>query len=321
MQREIGRSVLMIDESNSNGAFTDGSSVSALRAMLLCATGALIGLGIAGYGLFTASGTSTRRIPPEVLAMVNQRPILRSDFVTQLESETGKRFGDTSRAEQLNVLDEMVREELLVQRALELDFAETDQAARNALAAVISEQATVEVTTSQPSEQQLRDYFQQHQGRWAIEGVMSLRDFILPSSIGRNSENMAVEARKAVDELRAASSVDQVVTTLGLKEGSRQDREYYFTVKFRLGDSLFDAIQGLSDGQISDPVPTKNGMHIVQMIKNTKPVPLTFETARSQVSSDYNEAAQKHIMDSTMTFLRARAKILIAPDYQSDYKP
>ena len=321
MRREMGRSVLMIDESKAKGAFTDGSSVSTLRAMLLCAAGALIGLGIAGYGLFTASGTSTRRVPPEVLAMVNQRPILRSDFVAQSESETGKRFADTSRAEQLNVLDEMVREELLVQRALELDFAETDQTARNALAATISEQAIAEVTTSLPSEQQLRDYFQQHPERWATEGVMSLRDFILPSSIGRNSGNLAAEARRAVDELRAASSIDQVVTTLGLKEGARQDQEYYFTIKFRLGDSLFNAIQGLSEGQISDPVPMKDGIHIVQMIKNTRPVPLSFESARSQVSSDYNEAARKRIMDSTMTFLRTRAKILIAPDYQSDYKP
>ena len=59
----------------------------------------------------------------------------------------------------------------------------------------------------------------------------------------------------------------------------------------------------------------------MQMIKNTRPVPLSFESARSQVSSDYNEAARKRIMDSTMTFLRTRAKILIAPDYQSDYKP
>ena len=253
--------------------------------------------------------------------MVNQRPILRSDFVAQSESETGKRFADTSRAEQLNVLDEMVREELLVQRALELDFAETDQTARNALAAAISEQAIAEVTTSLPSEQQLRDYFQQHPERWATEGVMSLCDFILPSSIGRNSGNLAAEARRAVDELRAASSIDQVVTTLGLKEGARQDQEYYFTIKFRLGDSLFNAIQGLSEGQISDPVPMKDGIHIVQMIKNTRPVPLSFESARSQVSSDYNEAARKRIMDSTMTFLRTRAKILIAPDYQSDYKP
>jgi parvulin-like peptidyl-prolyl isomerase len=311
----------MIDEPKSDGAFTDGSSVSTLRAMLLCAAGALIGLGIAGYGLFTASGTSTRHVPPEVLAMVNQRPILRSDFVAQLESETGKRFADTSRADQLNVLDEMVREELLVQRALELDFAETDQNARNALAAAISEQAIAEVTTSQPSDQQLRDYFQRHPQRWATEGVMSLREFILPSSTGRNTENMAAQARRAVDELRAASSVDQVVTTLGLKEGARQDQEYYFTIKFRLGDSLFDAIQGLSEGQISDPVPLKDGIHIVQMIKNARPVPLSFESARSQVSSDYNEAERQRIMNSTMTFLRSRARILIAPDYQADYKP
>ena len=102
------------------------------RAVLLYAAGALAGLGIAGYGLFTASGTTTHSVPPEDMALINQRPILRSDFITQLETETGKTFGSPRRAQKLRVLDEMVREELRVQRGLELDYAETDQDTRNA---------------------------------------------------------------------------------------------------------------------------------------------------------------------------------------------
>ena len=86
------------------------TQISVTRAMSMCATGALIGLAIAGYGLFTAAGTTTRTVPPEDVATVNRRPILRSDFTAQLEMETGKRMQDTSRDEQLKVLDEMVRE-------------------------------------------------------------------------------------------------------------------------------------------------------------------------------------------------------------------
>ena len=47
--------------------------------------GTIIGLGIAGYGLFTAKGTVTRVVPPENVALVNQRPILRTDFIAQTE--------------------------------------------------------------------------------------------------------------------------------------------------------------------------------------------------------------------------------------------
>jgi hypothetical protein len=65
------------------------SQVSTTRSMVLCAIGAVIGLIIAGIGLFSARGTATNNVPPEDIALVNQRPVLRSDFVTQLESETG----------------------------------------------------------------------------------------------------------------------------------------------------------------------------------------------------------------------------------------
>ena len=129
--------------------------------------------------------------------MVNQRPILRSDFITQLENETGKQFEATSRGEQLKVLDEMVREELFVQRALELDFAETDQGVRTALVSAISDQTIAEVTTSQATEQQLRDYFQKHPGQWATEGVMTLRHFVLPKSPARTDNDMKAEAQRA----------------------------------------------------------------------------------------------------------------------------
>jgi hypothetical protein len=293
--------------------------------MTLCAAGALIGLGIAGYGLFTAAGTSTRRVPPENVAMVNQRPILRSDFITQLESETGKRFAQTSRAEQLQVLDEMVREELLVQRGLELDFAETDQGTRNALVSTISDQAIAEVTTAQATEQQLREYYEQHPGQWATEGVMTLRSFVLPAvpgqRTGERTEERAAEVRKAVEELRGGMPAEEVAARHGLTESPRQDAEYYFTVKYRLGDALFAAIRDLSSGEVSAPVAAKDGIHVVQMIKNDKPVPLGYEAARPRVFSDYNDAAQARIMDSTMKFLRGRAKILIGADYAGDYRP
>jgi hypothetical protein len=157
--------------------FSDPEQVNPSRALWLYAIGAVTGLMIAGYGLFTASGTSTRTVPPENIATVNQRPILRSDFITQLAMETGETLSEASRVDQLKVLEEMVREELLVQRALELDFGETDQNSRNALVSAISDQAIAEVTTSQPTELELRDYFQQHPGKWATEGTMSLRDY------------------------------------------------------------------------------------------------------------------------------------------------
>jgi parvulin-like peptidyl-prolyl isomerase len=289
--------------------------------MVLCAIGALIGLGIAGYGLFTAAGTSTRVVPPENVAMVNQRPILRSDFITQLESETGLKFAESTQADRLKVLDEMIREELLVQRGLELDFAETDQTTRNALVSAISQQITVEVTTSPPTEQQLRQYFDQHQSQYASDGTMLVRNLLVPKGGSRPTPELLASAQQAVTALRAGTPLEQVVARFGLSEAQKFDMDYYFAARYRLGDALFDHVVNLADGAVSDPVDIKDGVHVVVMVKNNRPVPQSFQDSHSQVLTDYKAASETRMLDATLKFLRSRSKILIASDYARDYRP
>src|SRR5580700_2214065 len=108
------------------GGFWDFHTVNSTRAFLFLGIGTIIGLGIAGYGLFTAKGTVTRVVPPENVALINQRPILRSDFIAQTESLYTMPFGETTPEQRLKVLQDMIREELFVQRGVELDFAGND---------------------------------------------------------------------------------------------------------------------------------------------------------------------------------------------------
>src|ERR1043165_5228058 len=91
------------------------------RSLLLFAAGTALGLGIAAYGFFSVPGTRIVGVPAEDVALVNGRHILRSDFITQIQLETSKAFEATTKEERLKVLQEMIDEELLVQRGLEVD--------------------------------------------------------------------------------------------------------------------------------------------------------------------------------------------------------
>ena len=64
----------------------DLTRVNSRRALALMALGALTGLFLAGLALFTAKGTSTLIVPPEDVALVNQQPIARSDYMGQLRT-------------------------------------------------------------------------------------------------------------------------------------------------------------------------------------------------------------------------------------------
>jgi parvulin-like peptidyl-prolyl isomerase len=262
-------------------------------------------------------------VPPEDIALVNQRPVLRSDFVTQLEGETGESFDQATRAEKLKVLDEMIREELLVQRGLELDFAETDQMTRNALAMAMDQQALAEATTSQPSEQQLREFFDKIPARYASDGILTVRHLVLAVSGGAGGaggEQSMQRAREAVAALRANTPVEAVMAKFGLTEPRNDGDEFYFAAKIHLGDVVYAQALRMKEGEVSEPLQAADGIHIVRVIKNKVPVPLSFEHARLQVLTDLKNAQQERLIAATMKFLRERSKILIAPDY-SDYKP
>jgi parvulin-like peptidyl-prolyl isomerase len=298
------------------------SQVNVTRSMVLCAVGAVVGLVIAGVGLFSARGTATHNVPPEDIALVNQRPVLRSDFVTQLESETGESFDQTTRAEKLKVLDEMVREELLVQRGLELDFAETDQMTRNALAMAMDQQALAEATTSQPAEQQLREFFDKNPARYASDGILTARHLVLQvAGGGGGGGGQAMQrAHDAVAALRANTPVETVMAKFGLTEPRNDGDEFYFAAKIHLGDALYAQALKMKEGEVAEPMQAADGIHIVKVIKDKVPVPLSFERARLQVLTDLKNAQQERLIAATMQFLRERSKILIAPDY-SDYEP
>ena len=305
----------------SGGGFWDFKQVNPVRSMLGFGLGATIGLGIAGFGLFTAKGTVTHVVPPENVALVNQRPILRTDFIAQTETELGKSFGEATVAERLKVLDEMLREELFVQRGLELDFPGTDPDTRNALVAAVDQQVVADVTTHQPSDAELQKYFADNRASYGTEGTMALHNLVLPKAKSSGPDAMAA-AQKAAEALRAHMPTEEVMKTYGLQElvpEHAADEQFYFAEKYHLGEPLYERALTLNDGDVSDPIAADDGIHVIQMVKHVKPLPLTFERVRSQVLTDFTNAAKQRLEDADERYLREKAEILIADDYAADY--
>jgi hypothetical protein len=56
------------------------------------------------------------------------------------------------------------------------------------------------------------------------------------------------------------------------------------------------------------------------MVKNTHPLPLTFDRVRSQVLNDFVMSEKKRLEDADLRYLRDKADILIADDYADAYE-
>lgn len=294
--------------------FMRGNKISSTRALTFYSVGVVAGLILGGIGLFNARGTTTNKVPPEDLALVNQRPILRSDFITQLETETGESFDKTTRADQLRVLDEMIREELFVQRGLEMDFAETDQPTRLALYDVVEQQAYAEVTVDKVTEEQLHKFFDSHRNLFMTDGQLDLHDLVQPDSDKD-------KATAAVAALRQGMALEKVKQQYGLEEEKYAGKQPYVVVKTNLGDVLFAKVNNMAGGTVSDPLPSDNGLHVVQVIDNEIPVQKSYDDAHGELSFVRFDTEKARVLNNVFKFLRGRSTIFIGDDYKKDYDP
>lgn len=297
------------------GPFVGLSKVNATRSLLMMAFAAILGLAIAGFGLFTAKGTTSSAVPPEDVALVNDRPVLVSDFIAQVEAETSAPFAQATEAQRRKVLNDMIREELYVQRGLELDFPASDPDTRAALVAAVEQQVVATVTAQQATEAALRAYYEANKAKYSSEGTMTLTELVLP---GPASPAALAKAGEAVAALRAGTPIEAASSRFGLQPSGRMTdgEEFYFAAKIHLGPALFAAAAALPSGAVSAPLPAADGVHILVMGKNNQPIPLSFEAAREKVSFDMKKEQEAKLQDADEQFLRSKGDIKLAKDYR-----
>jgi PPIC-type PPIASE domain/SurA N-terminal domain len=288
-------------------SWRDPTQVNVRRSMMMMASGAICGLGLAGYALFTARGTSTLHVPAEDVALVNQQPISRIDYLVQLQTLFSVDLQHATAEQRKKVLDDMIREELFVQRGKELDVASTDPEVRASMVNAVELEIAADAITSQPTEARLRAYYESHREKYASEGVMTVHDYLFPSAASQ-------AASDAVQVLKSASASESISRLKDRESGKVGDEQFYFAAKIHLGDQLFEAARALSDGQAAGPLAMPDGLHVLYMMSNKRPRPRDFTAVREQVLSDYRGEAIASLRIGDEQFLRKRANILLADD-------
>jgi len=276
------------------------------RSLFFAATGAVLGLAIAGYGLFTAQGTRIAGVSPENVALVNQVPILRSDFVAQLRAVHDVSLGDATPKQRREVLDSMIREELYVQRGLELGRATDDVDVRTALVASTEASTVADVLVAMPTDRELTEYHRAHADRYSTEGSIQVDDLLLPVN-----ETLETAAR-----LRdTISSGDRPA---GVSQSSlfANGPEYYFAARIHLGPVLFAAATPLERGQTSPPVLSAGRWHVLVIRLNARPRPLPIAEVYDRLLGDLRRDKSARLEEANARFLRRRADIQIADDLQ-----
>ena len=247
-------------------------------------------------------------MPPEDVALVNQQPVSRIDFIAQLQTLFGADLEHATREQRQKVLSDMIREELFVQRGRELDLASSDPDVRAALVNGVELEIAADAITSQPSEAKLQAYYEAHREKYASEGIMTVHDYVFAAG-------MAAAAHAAVTLLGSAPHDSAPVAALKSHESSKVgDEQFYFAAKIHLGEPLFAVARSLPTGGVSSVIETPDGLHVLYMQENRQPRPQDFATTRQQVLADFRKDAITRLRIGDEGFLRKRANVLIADD-------
>ena len=232
------------DESRnrSPGSGSGTSAASTRRVRSSCfAIGAIVGLGIAGLAC-----SPPRARPPMWCRPRTSRSSISGRSCAPISSprprpRPASRSAKTTFAERLKVLDEMVREELFVQRALELDFPGTDPDSRTALVAAVEQQVVADVTTHPAERRRAQEILRGAPRKYATEGTMVLHNLLLPCRRHRVRRRSRRPGRLPTT-LRAGRAPEEVEKTYGMQELVPEhagEEQFYFAEKIHLGDALF----------------------------------------------------------------------------------
>ncbi|RME45555.1 MAG: hypothetical protein D6795_16465, partial [Deltaproteobacteria bacterium] len=148
------------------------------------------------------------------------------------------------------------------------------------------------------TEEKLRQYYTQNLDRFRQSGGGDVRiaDLFLPYPQGdaTGKEEVIEEARRIRQEIAAGLPFMEAVRKYSEGYNIAEGGDLGFLELDQLQPEFREALEGLEPGEISDPIETERGLHLLQLIEVRNAPILPFEQVKSQIMSElYQKEYQK----------------------------
>lgn len=272
------------------------------------AAGALIGLVLALSG--AVEGTLGRSAP-DVLVRVSGAPIRRADVDAALVRLGVEATADA--AVRQAVLDRLVDEALLVERAQETGLIESDLTVRKAVIRAVIDTVVAEAAAMPTDEAALRAFHANNAAlftapRLVRVGMIHFRDASSPAAARARAALAAAaiggglpfdEAARRFGDPGAAPASGALVPEAVLRR--------------QLGPALADAALALAAGEISAPVEAQGALHLVMLVESRPSHALSIDEARGAVEAELMRRRSDDALRGLRERLRARGNVAVAP--------
>jgi hypothetical protein len=272
------------------------------QSELLLLAGVLLGALLATTGLLeqtnTAAGNSA--------AVVNGEVISKSDYLSYLDLMARDKRNPMTNRDRRHVLDRLIEEKLLIERALEIGLPSADPRVRKTIVNTMIQTAANEADMVEPSDKVITDFYTANLAYFSSPTRISVRRMVFRGDDAASRASAAHEMLENSDWTAVNSQyADQDILTLpsSLLPVSRMNGY--------LGPAKTEAVAALNPGTYTPPLAEQGGYTILllQDSQHSGAPPLT--EIREQVLREYQRRARDAAVRDYLDLLRSQADVTV----------
>lgn len=285
------------------------------RGTWLLALGAASGIALAAVGLLSPVHDADAPLDAAAVARVNGQTISRTDYERVLSGVASDRRDPLDANRRQQVLDRLIEEELLVQRALSLGLARNDPKTRNDLVQAMLSAIVTEADARQPTDDEVAAFFAANPGFFKRPDRARIRQIfcrVRTPDTAADAERRCADASK---RWQAGEDFVELARTLGDPVAPPLPDNFLPATKLTefLGPTAANAALSLAAGAVSDPIRVAAGFRVIQVVEREQDAERTLDDVRDLVRAEMRRRAGDTALRQYLTDLRAGAAITTAP--------
>lgn len=248
----------------------------------------------------------------KVVAQINGREIRDDEFkmrFSRLSPSLKSKYSDDKGKREF--LEEIIKRELLLQEAkkagIEKDKVLLDRIEEMKERLILNEflQREVEgrlVTT----DKELEDYYNLHKEEFKSPDEAKISQIVVRSD---------QDAREVLKRLRKGSDFARIARELSIDAATRNSGgDVGVLQRGKIHPELDSVIFAMNEGEISDPIKTESGYHIMKLQKKIPGLPLSFNDAKNILSQRYQIEKRSKVFEDLFVRLKSKANITISDE-------
>ncbi|MGI9591603.1 MAG: peptidylprolyl isomerase [Myxococcota bacterium] len=284
------------------------------RARGLLALGATAGLVLAAASLLGGSRQGAE-LPPGAVARVNGTLIRTEAYQRLLAALASDRRSPLTEADRQRVLDRLIEEELLVQHAVELGLVKTDRRVRADLVTAVLASLNASADAYEPDEAEVAAFYAENRDYFARPGRLHVRRVFVAARPEEDAGAVLARARAVSARLGAGEDFEAVRAELGDEPVAPLPDAPLPAAKLReyLGPSALEAALALGPGQVSEPVETPQGLHVLVLQRRSEAEAPPLAEVAPQVRAEMRRREGDRVLRERLDSLRRDAHVSLAP--------